>query len=57
MPLLAIPYNEAMCLGQGFNSFTQSFCLDQAVTATSVGPVLAPAPQLHTIGEVAPDDT
>lgn len=59
MPLLTIPYNEAMCLGQGFNSYTQSFCLDQAVTATSAELVTLPAsaPQPHTIGEVAPDDT
>lgn len=32
MSQLLAPYNSAMRIGQGFNSYTQQICLDQAVT-------------------------
>ncbi|KAE8196642.1 hypothetical protein CF336_g2528 [Tilletia laevis] len=31
MSLLLAPYNNAMRLGQGFNSYTQQICIDDAV--------------------------
>lgn len=31
MSLLLAPYNNAMRLGQGFNSYTQQICVDDAV--------------------------
>jgi hypothetical protein len=31
MSFLVVPYNNAMMLGQGFNTYTQSLCLDRAV--------------------------
>ena len=31
MALLIAPYNNAMRLGQGFNSYTQQICIDDAV--------------------------
>ncbi|KAF5538415.1 hypothetical protein FNAPI_11123 [Fusarium napiforme] len=34
MPLLLVPYNDAMRLGMGFNSYTQTMCIDSAVDAT-----------------------
>ncbi|KAF5674113.1 hypothetical protein FCIRC_7882 [Fusarium circinatum] len=34
MPLLLAPYNDAMRLGMGFNSYTQTMCIDSAVEAT-----------------------
>ncbi|KAF4502563.1 hypothetical protein FAGAP_1205 [Fusarium agapanthi] len=34
MPLLLAPYNNAMRLGMGFNSYTQTMCIDSAVEAT-----------------------
>ncbi|KAF5253555.1 hypothetical protein FANTH_1626 [Fusarium anthophilum] len=34
MPLLLAPYNDAMRLGMGFNSYTQTMCIDNAVEAT-----------------------
>ncbi|PNP78922.1 hypothetical protein FNYG_07787 [Fusarium nygamai] len=34
MPLLLVPYNDAMRLGMGFNSYTQTMCIDSAVEAT-----------------------
>ncbi|KAF5696104.1 hypothetical protein FMUND_15782 [Fusarium mundagurra] len=34
MPLLLAPYNDAMRLGMGFNSYTQTMCIDSAVDAT-----------------------
>ncbi|KAF5604793.1 hypothetical protein FPCIR_645 [Fusarium pseudocircinatum] len=34
MPLLLAPYNAAMRLGMGFNSYTQTMCIDSAVDAT-----------------------
>ncbi|KAF5985419.1 hypothetical protein FBULB1_2914 [Fusarium bulbicola] len=34
MPLLLAPYNDAMRLGMGFNSYTQTMCIDKAVEAT-----------------------
>jgi hypothetical protein len=32
MVVLTVPYHHAMRLGQGFSSYTQTFCLDGAVT-------------------------
>jgi hypothetical protein len=32
MPPLIVPYHEAMDFGQGYNSYTQSTCLSQAIT-------------------------
>ncbi|KAF5622078.1 uncharacterized protein FTJAE_11045 [Fusarium tjaetaba] len=34
MPPLLVPYNDAMRLGMGFNSYTQTMCIDSAVDAT-----------------------
>ncbi|EXK28097.1 hypothetical protein FOMG_15548 [Fusarium oxysporum f. sp. melonis 26406] len=34
MPPLLAPYDEAMRLGMGFNSYTQTMCIDSAVEAT-----------------------
>ncbi|KAI1027728.1 hypothetical protein LB504_011738, partial [Fusarium proliferatum] len=34
MPLLLAPYNDSMRLGMGFNSYTQTMCIDGAVDAT-----------------------
>ncbi|KAE8230990.1 hypothetical protein CF326_g4003 [Tilletia indica] len=34
MTLLLAPYNNAMRLGQGFNSYTQQICIDDAVVAS-----------------------
>ncbi|PCD33618.1 hypothetical protein AU210_009838 [Fusarium oxysporum f. sp. radicis-cucumerinum] len=34
MPPLLAPYDEAMHLGMGFNSYTQTMCIDSAVEAT-----------------------
>ncbi|CVL11912.1 hypothetical protein FPRO06_07855 [Fusarium proliferatum] len=34
MPLLLAPYNDSMRLGMGFNSYTQTLCIDGAVDAT-----------------------
>ncbi|KAF5568188.1 hypothetical protein FPHYL_2920 [Fusarium phyllophilum] len=34
MPLLLAPYNDAMRLGMGFNSYTQTMCIDSAVEVT-----------------------
>ncbi|PWN43856.1 hypothetical protein IE81DRAFT_322028 [Ceraceosorus guamensis] len=34
MSLLLAPYNNAMRLGQGFNSFTQRICIDSAVVVS-----------------------
>ncbi|KAF5634194.1 hypothetical protein F52700_5914 [Fusarium sp. NRRL 52700] len=34
MPLLLAPYNDTMRLGMGFNSYTQTMCIDGAVDAT-----------------------
>ncbi|KAE8235526.1 hypothetical protein A4X06_0g9841, partial [Tilletia controversa] len=31
MSIMLAPYNNSMRLGQGFNSFTQSICVDNAV--------------------------
>lgn len=31
MATLTVPYNTAMQLGSGFNSFTQTLCIDHAV--------------------------
>jgi hypothetical protein len=31
MALLLAPYNDSMRLGMGFNSYTQTMCIDQAV--------------------------
>ncbi|EXJ61989.1 hypothetical protein A1O7_02421 [Cladophialophora yegresii CBS 114405] len=35
MALLLVPYNNSMRLGQGFNSFTQQVCIDNAVVGIS----------------------
>ena len=34
MAQMLAPYNNSMRLGQGFNSYTQQVCLDQAVIAS-----------------------
>ncbi|KAF4415099.1 hypothetical protein FACUT_13685 [Fusarium acutatum] len=34
MPLLLVPYNVAMRFGVGYNSYTQTMCIDNAVDAT-----------------------
>ncbi|VTT69103.1 unnamed protein product [Fusarium fujikuroi] len=34
MPVLLAPYNDSMRLGMGFNSYTQTMCIDGAVDAT-----------------------
>ncbi|KAI0340777.1 hypothetical protein BDW22DRAFT_1359593 [Trametopsis cervina] len=39
MVLLLAPYNEAMRLGMGFNSFTQHLCINDAVKAPGNTPV------------------
>ncbi|KAK6508954.1 hypothetical protein TWF481_003722 [Arthrobotrys musiformis] len=36
MSLLLAPYNDSMRLGQGFNSYTQTLCLDKAVEVSNV---------------------
>ena len=37
MAQMLAPYNNAMRLGQGFNSYTQQICLDQAVLLDTEG--------------------
>lgn len=38
-----VPYNTAMQLGSGFNSFTQTLCIDNAVVRDGDAPVQAKA--------------
>jgi len=38
MTLLTAPYNNAMRLGQGFNSYTQKICVDDAVVVSAHRP-------------------
>ncbi|PWN86842.1 hypothetical protein FA10DRAFT_200822 [Acaromyces ingoldii] len=38
MSLLLAPYNNAMRIGQGFNSFTQQICIDSAVVTSPKRP-------------------
>lgn len=35
MALLLAPYNDSMRLGMGFNSYTQTLCIDNAVEIRS----------------------
>lgn len=41
MALLVVPFNNSMRVGQGFNSYTQSLCLDKAVTFEGPGATAA----------------
>lgn len=40
------PYNDAMRLGMGFNTFTQSLCIDSAVQYDSVVATNAGVPKV-----------
>jgi hypothetical protein len=47
MPILTALYNNGMCIGQGFNTYTQTICLEEAVTQTTthLGPGAPPTPR------------
>lgn len=53
MALLLAPYNNAMRLGQGFNSYTQQVCIDDAVVVDPDRPANVVTNIGDTMGDLA----